>query len=97
MFSEPWLKLLAKVGTWAALAMFLVYRIDQKYSGDLEATRKAATASQATLEQHSAQMIPLVTSMQQLVNIQLQQCVNAADDFVKRDRCFQAMYTAPTR
>jgi hypothetical protein len=94
---ESWKKLVAKWGVSAAIAMYLVYTMTTTQQQLLKETRDDAAAARAAITAHNESMAPLLWNMQALVNISLQDCINRADDVVKREKCFRAQYEKPSR
>jgi hypothetical protein len=94
---ESWLKLATKFGLWACLAIWLVYQMNGDLKSELRATKAGVDAINAAMAAHVASVAPMTAGLQQLVNLQLQQCVNSADDVLKREKCFTALQGAPSR
>jgi len=94
---ESWQRILAKWGATAAIAFWLVYQLTTDQKELMRETRSDVASIKASVTAHSEQMAPLMANMQALVNLALQDCVNRADDYVKRDRCFRAQYEKPSR
>ena len=94
---ESWKKILAKYGVTAMIALYLVYQITTTQQQLLKETRDNSVDAKSAIITHSEQMGPLMVNMQALVNLSLQDCVNRADDVVKRERCFRAQYEKPAR
>lgn len=94
---ESWKKILAKYGVTAGIAVFLVYQITTTQQQLLKESRDNSAEAKAAILTHSEQMGPLLMNMQALVNLSLQDCVNRADDVVKREKCFRAQYEKPVR
>lgn len=90
---ESWMKFLAKMGM-GGIAVFLVYQMSVKVEQNVTETNQAIkTHVAASIEQeHVSDRI-----MRTLLNVTVQQCVNAALTIPKRDACFEALTSAPVR
>lgn len=95
--TESWQRLLAKWGVVSTIAVWLVYQLTTTQQQLLKETRQDAADAKAAIVSHNEQMAPLLWNMQALVNISLQDCINRADDVVKREKCFRAQYEKPSR
>jgi hypothetical protein len=93
MLDESWPKFLAKAGM-GGIAIFLVYQLSVTISGHVSDTHALMLAHVRDVQ---AQTAASDLVMRQLVNVTVQQCVNAASDRAERDACFLAVLQAPTR
>jgi hypothetical protein len=87
--ADSWVPFLTKSGL-AGLAFFLVYIL----TGDM---RVDVASIKAELALHAADAAKTEKTLESLVNVTVQQCVNAAPTTAKRDACFVAMTFAPVR
>lgn len=94
---DSWFKVLAKWGATTAIAVYLVYQMTNDQKQLLKETRQDVAETRALVSAHTESMAPLLWNMQALVNMALQDCINRADDVVKREKCFRAQYEKPTR
>lgn len=81
---------LLKAGGFAGLAIFLVYMLTTDLRVDVAGIK-------AGLALHSASSEKTERTLNSLVNVTVQQCVNAATTPAKRDACFVALTFAPVR
>lgn len=92
-----WKDILAKYGVAGAIALGLTYSLAVTINKNTSEAREAAVDAKMLMQQHISSTMPLQSQIQSLVNIQLQTCANQADDVEKRSRCFESVYTTPTR
>ncbi len=88
-------RFIVKIGVTSAIALLLVYRLSGHWDTQLSAAQTDAAATRLAVEAHVRAMEPLAATLDKLVNLALQQCVNTADDVLKQDRCFRALTIAP--
>jgi len=84
-----------KVGLPTALTLWLVYLLSTGLVNNVRAVVESTAQTQQLLQSHVDGMLPMSHMQQQIVNIQLQQCANAATDNVERSACFQSLYRQP--
>lgn len=94
-------KFVKDVGLPGAIALYVLY---QAYGGQQMEAREASRAALAlaqkthdTLVQHAQASATLGAMQQQIVNLSLQECVNAARNEGARQACFDALYRQPRR
>lgn len=89
--AETWLKVATKLGVQSAIAGYLVYNI-------VIHTQATGDETLKLVREHAVMGVVLSGSVQQLVNVSLQNCVNTAGkDEAKRDRCFASLFSPPQR
>jgi hypothetical protein len=93
MISESWGKVITKVGVPSVICLYLVWKLGGDYPMRLDRIEAAVQHTSAQI----SEILPVASQMQSLVNLQLQACVNAADDYAKRDACFRSVYVTPQR
>lgn len=96
--AQDWMQFVLKVGVGGAIGLFLVYKLTTSYDAKLDATLAAATSTQSLLQQHAGGTAQVTSTLEKLVNLQLQQCANAAGrDDDKRTACFNSLTGQPQR
>lgn len=93
--NESWAKLVTKVGIPSAIAVFLVYQLSTRLDGVITKIADDAAAARGGIEQHVMQMNQNSFNTQVLINLNLQQCVNASNTVAERAECFRALYEPP--
>lgn len=88
VFDESWFKVLTKFGLGGGMAAYLVWQL----AGDIKSNTMQTNAA---MVQHVAdtrtQNLERDRILQGLLNVAIQQCVNASTTPVKRDACFDAI------
>lgn len=105
MFTSPIMKavgeFVAKVGLPGALAIWLVWFFTSGQGGNgqkLDALVATQAATAMALEHHVQSTAPMVQMQQQILNVNLAQCVNAARAQRQPvETCFSALYQQPRR
>ena len=92
-----WKDILSKYGVAGAIALGLTYTLAVTLNTTIKEARDTANKNTVLIEQHISATAPLASQVQSLVNLQLQTCANAADNASKRSKCFESVYTTPTR
>lgn len=93
VIDESWIKFLAKLGM-GGIAAFLVYQLSVGVQQNVATTAGLMTRHVADADRNEAQFDELLRT---LLNVMVQQCVNAASTEAKRDACFQAIENPPVR
>jgi hypothetical protein len=85
----PWMRFIAFIGVPAAIALFLVYRLDGRsalelaqISAELRAHATVSSAAVATLDEHRDETRTLIALMRQI-------CVNTSKSDQQRRECVQ--------
>jgi hypothetical protein len=85
----PWMRFIAFIGVPAAIALFLVYRLDGRsaqelaqISADLRAHSTISAATASVMEDHRDETRLLIALMRQI-------CVNTSKSDVQRRECVQ--------
>lgn len=87
--AESWAKVITKVGAWTVLAIWLVVQL----GGEI---KEAVLSTQRAMESHVQATAPLAPTLQAILNVQLQQCINVAGaNQTKVNACFSAMHRPP--
>jgi hypothetical protein len=89
---EPILSFALKAGAAAVIALFLVYRLSFKVE-DVVADTNAKVGVHA--EMTAGYQVNVTNALNSLVNISVQNCVNAAATRDERAACVRAMTTRP--
>lgn len=85
---ESWIKVLAKFGLGGGLAAFLVWQL----AGDIKTnTTQTNAAISLHVTETKTQSYEHTRILQGLLNVAIQQCVNATTVPAKRDACFDAI------
>ncbi len=88
VIDESWIKVLTKFGLGGGLAAFLVWQL----AGDIKTNTTQTHAALALHAQETkTQNIERDRILQGLLNVAIQQCVNATTVPAKRDACFDAI------
>lgn len=85
---EPWIRFIAKFGLGAALAVFLVYQLTVNIQKNIDDTQRQVTSHKESAERFQEHQ---QRAMQLIININTQQCINAALTSAKRDACFATL------
>lgn len=93
VIDESWVKFLAKLGM-GGIAAFLVYQMSVGVQQNVATTAVLMEAHVASAVKQEEQFDKLLRT---LLNVTVQQCVNAANSETKRDACFQAIEQPPSR
>lgn len=97
---ESWNKFLAKLGV-GGIAAFLVYQLSMNMQANVERTAVAVQATALALTEHVKQTDRAMDQndriLRMLLNVNVQQCINATTVASKRDACFISINNAPVR
>lgn len=88
--SESWLKVITKVGVPSAIAIYLVVQL----GGEI---KSAVADTRALMQRHVEATAPMLETQRAILNVAVQQCVNAAATEPKRDLCFAAQWSGPAK
>ncbi len=87
--AESWAKTITKIGAWTVLAGWLVIQL----GGEI---KDAVISTQRNMEAHVQATAPLAPTLQAILNVQVQQCVNlAGTNQARKDACFAAVQSRP--
>jgi len=88
----------AKVGIPGALALGMLYLFGLRNDSRMDAVTASSAAMVQLLHSHVEATSPMVTMQQQILNVNLAQCVNSARaERQPVDTCFSALYQQPVR